>query len=146
MCIRTSVFCMFCNSVIIIHTLCHCILPPKKTYLLGPCLFTTPQLGFVVVVFVQSFPPTSPPRDSSPSVASSPPRLRGGEDDENIVEATLRVVVVFAVFNAALGIATFVGLGMIATNDRGGIRGAVMGLWRPKVAPAVEEGGGGGKK
>ncbi|KAL3810221.1 hypothetical protein ACHAXA_006361 [Cyclostephanos tholiformis] len=43
------------------------------------------------------------------------------------------------VFNAALGIATFVGLGMIATNDRGGIRGALAGLWRPKTPPAIEE-------
>ena len=37
------------------------------------------------------------------------------------------------VFNAALGIATFFGLVMIASNDRGGIRGAVRGLWRPRV-------------
>ena len=52
------------------------------------------------------------------------------------------------VFNAALGIATFVGLGMIAVNDRGGIRGAVRGLWRPRVTPSnavevVGEGEGG---
>ncbi len=53
------------------------------------------------------------------------------------------------VFNAALGIVTFVGLGMLSINDRGGIRGAVCGLWRPKIAPSVEgvgeEEGGGGK-
>ena len=51
------------------------------------------------------------------------------------------------VFNAALGVATFVGLGMIATNGRGGIRGAVSGLWRPKASPskAVEGEGEGGK-
>jgi hypothetical protein len=51
------------------------------------------------------------------------------------------------VFNAALGIATFVGLGMIAVNDRGGIRGAVRGLWRPRVTPstAVEVVGEGSK-
>ena len=36
------------------------------------------------------------------------------------------------VFNAALGLVTFVGLSKIALNDKGGIKGAIKGLWRPQ--------------
>ena len=36
------------------------------------------------------------------------------------------------VFNAALGVVTFVGLSKIALNDKGGIKGAIKGLWRPQ--------------
>jgi succinate dehydrogenase hydrophobic anchor subunit len=37
------------------------------------------------------------------------------------------------VFNALLGVVTFVGLSKIALNDKGGIKGTVKGLWnRPK--------------
>lgn len=38
--------------------------------------------------------------------------------------------------NAALGLVTFVGLSKIALNERGGLKGCVLGLWRPN---AVEE-------
>ena len=44
------------------------------------------------------------------------------------------------VANAALGVVTLVGLGLVATNGKGGIKGAVLGLWRPKkVDEKVEE-------
>ena len=36
------------------------------------------------------------------------------------------------VFNAALGLVTFVGLSKIALNDKGGIKGTIKGLWRPQ--------------
>lgn len=36
------------------------------------------------------------------------------------------------VFNAVLAGVTFVGLSKIALNDKGGIKGTVKGLWRPK--------------
>lgn len=50
------------------------------------------------------------------------------------------------IFNAALGIVTLVGLGTLSINDRGGMRGAIVGLWRPKIAPSVDvEGGAGGE-
>ena len=35
------------------------------------------------------------------------------------------------IFNAVLCVVTFVGLSKIALNDRGGIKGMIMGLWRP---------------
>ena len=41
------------------------------------------------------------------------------------------------VFNAVLGLATFVGLGKVAMNGRGGVKGAVKGLWRPNTAAAA---------
>ena len=40
------------------------------------------------------------------------------------------------VFNAALGAVTFLGLAKIAFNGKGGIKGAVKGLWRPAAKPS----------
>ncbi|KAL9182341.1 hypothetical protein ACHAXT_012993 [Thalassiosira profunda] len=40
------------------------------------------------------------------------------------------------VFNAALGALTFLGLAKIAFNGKGGIKGAVKGLWRPAAKPS----------
>mmetsp|Transcript_30710 Transcript_30710/g.55664 ORF Transcript_30710/g.55664 Transcript_30710/m.55664 type:complete len:167 (+) Transcript_30710:157-657(+) len=37
------------------------------------------------------------------------------------------------VLNAVLGVVTFVGLSKIALNGKGGVKGTVKGLWRPKV-------------
>ena len=36
------------------------------------------------------------------------------------------------VFNAVLGIVTLAGLSKIALNNKGGVKGTVKGLWRPK--------------
>ena len=41
--------------------------------------------------------------------------------------------------NAALAILTFVGLGRIALNDAGGIRGTVLGLWRTRSAEKLPQ-------
>ena len=38
------------------------------------------------------------------------------------------------IFNVVLGVVTFVGLSKIALNDRGGIKGMIMGLWRPDAS------------
>lgn len=38
----------------------------------------------------------------------------------------------FRVINAVLGVVTFVGLSKIALNGKGGIKGTVKGLWKPK--------------
>eukprot|EP00573_Skeletonema_grethae_P003133 CAMPEP_0201685664 /NCGR_PEP_ID=MMETSP0578-20130828/362_1 /ASSEMBLY_ACC=CAM_ASM_000663 /TAXON_ID=267565 /ORGANISM="Skeletonema grethea, Strain CCMP 1804" /LENGTH=151 /DNA_ID=CAMNT_0048169601 /DNA_START=47 /DNA_END=502 /DNA_ORIENTATION=+ len=35
-------------------------------------------------------------------------------------------------FNLGLGLVTFVGLGKIALNGKGGVKGAIKGLWRPQ--------------
>ena len=43
------------------------------------------------------------------------------------------------VVNAALGVITFLGLSTIALNDRGGIKGTIMGLWRPSKKEVIEE-------
>lgn len=43
------------------------------------------------------------------------------------------------VVNAALGVVTFLGLSTIALNDRGGIKGTIMGLWRPSKKEVIEE-------
>ena len=37
------------------------------------------------------------------------------------------------VFNLVLGVVTFLGLSKIALNDMGGIKGALIGLWRPQI-------------
>jgi hypothetical protein len=36
------------------------------------------------------------------------------------------------VFNATLGLVTFLGLSKIALNNKGGIKGTIKGLWRPQ--------------
>ena len=43
------------------------------------------------------------------------------------------------VVNAALGVVTFLGLSTIALNDRGGIKGTIIGLWRPSKKEVIEE-------
>ncbi|KAL7532961.1 hypothetical protein ACHAXR_005884 [Thalassiosira sp. AJA248-18] len=43
------------------------------------------------------------------------------------------------VFNAVLGVVTFVGLSKIALNDGGGLKGCVKGLWRPVVKEEEEK-------
>ena len=43
------------------------------------------------------------------------------------------------VLNAALGVITFLGLSTIALNDKGGIKGTVLGLWRPSKKEVIEE-------
>ena len=43
------------------------------------------------------------------------------------------------VVNAALGVVTFLGLSIIALNDKGGIKGTIMGLWRPSKKEVIEE-------
>ena len=35
------------------------------------------------------------------------------------------------VFNVGLGVVTFLGLSKVALNGKGGLKGAVKGLWRP---------------
>jgi len=37
------------------------------------------------------------------------------------------------VFNVVLGVVTFLGLSKIALNGMGGIKGALIGLWRPQI-------------
>ena len=42
-------------------------------------------------------------------------------------------------YNVILGVVTYVGLSKIALNDMGGIKGALIGLWRPQVKKDEEK-------